>query len=134
MPRVKHTVEQIITKLREAEVTLSRGQTVVQVCRTFGITEHSSGTNCSMERSLRRVGKPRCSSNAGGASTTRFARTARWAITRRLPRPGNLGSRNAPRHTRDVVQHPGAGHIHSTLSDVFSLFPYSPVTKRSQSY
>ena len=39
MPRVKHTVEQIITKLREAEVALSRGQTVVQVCRTLGITE-----------------------------------------------------------------------------------------------
>ena len=111
MPRVKHTVEQIITKLREAEVALSRGQTVVQVCRTLGITEQSSGTNCSMERSSRRVGKPRCSSNAGGIPTTRFARTARWAITRRLPRPGNLGSRNAPRLTRDVVQQPGAGQL-----------------------
>ena len=42
MPRVKHTVEQIITKLREAEVALSRGQTVVQVCRTRGITEQTS--------------------------------------------------------------------------------------------
>ena len=42
MPRVKHTVEQVITKLREAEVALSRGQTVVQVCRTRGITEQTS--------------------------------------------------------------------------------------------
>ena len=41
MPRVIHTVEQIITKLREAEVALSRGQTVVQVCRTLGITEET---------------------------------------------------------------------------------------------
>ena len=41
MPRIKHTVEQIITKLREAEVALSRGQTVVQVCRTLGITEQT---------------------------------------------------------------------------------------------
>ena len=41
MPRVKHTVEQIITKLREAEVALSRGQTVVPVCRTLGITEET---------------------------------------------------------------------------------------------
>ena len=41
MPRVKHTVEQVITKLREAEVALSRGQTVVQVCRTLGITEQT---------------------------------------------------------------------------------------------
>ena len=43
MPRVIHTVEQIITKLREAEVALSRGQTVVQVCRTLGITEQAPG-------------------------------------------------------------------------------------------
>jgi transposase InsO family protein len=39
MPRSKHTVEQIITKLREAEVALSTGQSVVQVCWTLGITE-----------------------------------------------------------------------------------------------
>lgn len=41
MPRIKHTVEQIITKLREAEVALSKGQPVVQVCRTLGIAEQT---------------------------------------------------------------------------------------------
>jgi len=41
MPRIKHTVEQIIAKLREAEVALSKGQAVVQVCRTLGITEQT---------------------------------------------------------------------------------------------
>jgi transposase-like protein len=41
MPRIKHTVEQIITKLREAEVALSKGQPVVQACRTLGITEQT---------------------------------------------------------------------------------------------
>lgn len=41
MPRIKHTVEQIISKLREAEVALSKGQPVVQVCRTLGITEQT---------------------------------------------------------------------------------------------
>lgn len=35
MARKKHTVEQIIGKLREAEVALSKGQTVLQVCRTL---------------------------------------------------------------------------------------------------
>jgi len=39
MPRIKYTVEHIITKLREAEVALSKGQTVVQVSRSLGITE-----------------------------------------------------------------------------------------------
>ncbi len=46
MPRIKHTVEQIITKLREADVALSKGQPVAQTCRTLGITEQSSVMNC----------------------------------------------------------------------------------------
>jgi transposase-like protein len=41
MPRLKYTVEQIIIKLREAEVALSKGQTVVQVSRSLGITEQT---------------------------------------------------------------------------------------------
>jgi len=41
MPRLRHTVEQILAKLREAEVTLSKGQPVAQVCRTLGITEQT---------------------------------------------------------------------------------------------
>jgi transposase-like protein len=41
MPRNRHTVEQIITKLREAEVVLSKGQPVAQACRTLGITEQT---------------------------------------------------------------------------------------------
>jgi hypothetical protein len=36
MPRKRHTAEQIIGKLREAEVGLLGGQTVPEVCRTFG--------------------------------------------------------------------------------------------------
>jgi len=41
MPCIKHTVEQIITKLRETKVVLSKGQPVAQVCRTLGITEQT---------------------------------------------------------------------------------------------
>ena len=41
MPRIPYTVEQIIAKLREAEVALSQGQTVVQVSRSLGITEQT---------------------------------------------------------------------------------------------
>ena len=41
MPRITYTVEQIIAKLREAEVALSQGQTVVQVSRSVGITEQT---------------------------------------------------------------------------------------------
>ncbi len=35
MPRKRHTPEQIIGKLREAEVGLANGQTVLEVCRAW---------------------------------------------------------------------------------------------------
>jgi transposase-like protein len=41
MPRKKHTVEQIIGKLREAEVQLAQGSTVGEVCRALGVTEQT---------------------------------------------------------------------------------------------
>jgi len=41
MSRKRFTSEQIIGKLREAEVALAQGQTVVQVCRTLGIAEQT---------------------------------------------------------------------------------------------
>jgi transposase-like protein len=37
----RHTAEQIIGKLREAEVALAGGQTVLEICRTLGITEQT---------------------------------------------------------------------------------------------
>ena len=46
MAKKKHTVEQIIGKLREAEVALAQGQTVGEVCRSLGVTEQSFGTSC----------------------------------------------------------------------------------------
>jgi hypothetical protein len=41
MPRKRHTPEQIIRKLREAEVELAKGLTTVDVVRKLGITEQS---------------------------------------------------------------------------------------------
>ncbi len=41
MARTRHTAEQIIAKLREAEVALAKGQTVEQGCRTLGVTEQT---------------------------------------------------------------------------------------------
>ena len=41
MGRKKHTPEQIIGKLREAEVLLAQGQTVPQVSRRLGVTEQT---------------------------------------------------------------------------------------------
>ncbi len=41
MPRQRYTPEQIITKLRLAEVELARGQTMAEVCRKLGTSEQT---------------------------------------------------------------------------------------------
>ena len=41
MARKRFTAEQIISKLREAEVALSKGVSVGQVCRKLGVTEQT---------------------------------------------------------------------------------------------
>ena len=41
MPRKRYTPEQIISKLREAEVLLSQGQTVSQASRQLGVSEQT---------------------------------------------------------------------------------------------
>jgi putative transposase len=41
MSKKRQTPEQIIPKLREAEVVLARGATVGQVCKKLGVTEQT---------------------------------------------------------------------------------------------
>ena len=41
MPRKRFTTEQIIHKLREAEVELAKGRTIAVVCKQLGITDPS---------------------------------------------------------------------------------------------
>ena len=41
MSRKQFTIEQKITKLREAEVSLSKGATIAVVCRSWGVTEQT---------------------------------------------------------------------------------------------
>ncbi len=41
MPRKRFTTEQIISKLREAEVELAKGKAVALVCKQLGVTEQT---------------------------------------------------------------------------------------------
>ena len=41
MVKRKHSVEQIIGQLREAEVELAQGRSVAEVCRWLGVTEQT---------------------------------------------------------------------------------------------
>ncbi len=45
MSRKRHKPEQIINLLREAEVGLSQGGTVGEICRSLGISEPNSEPN-----------------------------------------------------------------------------------------
>jgi hypothetical protein len=52
MPRKKHSAEEIISKLREAEVVLAQGKKVPEVRRLLGVTP-SDGTHVMAVRSTR---------------------------------------------------------------------------------
>lgn len=41
MPRRAFTTEQIINKLREAEVLVSQGKTIEEICRALGISDQT---------------------------------------------------------------------------------------------
>jgi putative transposase len=41
MPMKRYSPEQVINKLREAEVELSRGKTVSEVCKKLGVTDQT---------------------------------------------------------------------------------------------
>jgi transposase-like protein len=41
MAKRKHTVEEIIRKLREVEIALGRGQALAEAVRQIGVTEHT---------------------------------------------------------------------------------------------
>ena len=41
MPTKRHTPEQVINKLREAEVSMAQGSTVAQASRQIGVTEQT---------------------------------------------------------------------------------------------
>src|SRR5262249_38507088 len=87
MPRLRHTAEQILAKLREAEVALSKGQSVAHVCHALSITEQASVMNCWIGNFLRHSGRRRRWWSAGGRPTTGFVSTVRWVIDHRHRKP-----------------------------------------------
>lgn len=41
MPKQRYTTEEIIHKLREADVLIGQGQTVAQACKQIGVTDQT---------------------------------------------------------------------------------------------
>jgi transposase-like protein len=61
MPGRRHTAEQIIRKLREAEVAPSKGATVAEACKHLEVTE-KTGHRWRKEYGGLKVGRPGASS------------------------------------------------------------------------
>jgi putative transposase len=41
MPRKRYSAEEIVNKLRQAEVELAKGRTVAQMCKQLGVTDQT---------------------------------------------------------------------------------------------
>ncbi len=41
MARIRHTAEQIVNKLREADVEIAQGASIAKACRKIGITDQT---------------------------------------------------------------------------------------------
>ena len=41
MGKKKHTAEEIVTKLREADVLLAKGQSIAEACRQIGVSDQT---------------------------------------------------------------------------------------------
>ena len=51
MPKKRFSAEQIVVLLRQIEVLMSQGKTASIACREAGISQQSSATNASTEKS-----------------------------------------------------------------------------------
>jgi putative transposase len=93
MPRKRHKLEEIVTKLRQIDVLVSQGQGIADAIRQIGVSEVAYVTNCSTARSSKRCEKLRSSAKAGGITTTPSAGMP-------LSATGHLHQKSSCRHYR----------------------------------
>jgi hypothetical protein len=74
MPKKKHKPEEIVAKLRQADVLISQGQDIADVIRQIGVSEVACVMNCLMAKSSTPCGRPKSSSKVGGATSTQSGR------------------------------------------------------------
>src|ERR1039457_2593799 len=81
MPKKKHKPEEIVAKLRQADVLISQGQDIADVIRQIGVSEVACEMNCSMVKYSTRCVRPKSSSKVGGATSTQSGRMNRWTTS-----------------------------------------------------
>ena len=100
MARKGFRPEEVIAKLREADVLLGQGKKVAEVVKALGVSEVTYATSCSTARSSTacavepRSGSTRSCSRLGAGTATRSGRIRRSATAHPPPRP----SRGRGRH------------------------------------
>jgi hypothetical protein len=72
MPKKKHKAEEIVAKLRQADVLISQGQDIANVIRQIGVSEVACEMNCLMVKYSTRCVRPKSSSKVGGATSTQL--------------------------------------------------------------
>ncbi len=85
MARKRHTAEQIIGKLREAEVELAKGQSVALVVKKLGVTEQTyyrwrkeyGGLRVDQAKRLRELERENGCPSTSGRTTARSLRPMR---------------------------------------------------------
>src|ERR1035437_2165138 len=81
MPKKKHKPEEIVAKLRQADVLISQGQDIADVIRQIGVSEVACEMNCSLVKYSTRCVRPKSSSKVGGATSTQSGRMNRWTTS-----------------------------------------------------
>ncbi len=85
MKRTRHTPEQIVTKLREADAMLAAGRTVAQVVQMFGVSEQTYNRWRSQHSRIQQ-GKRRCPCTRSLRFSPFLPSHFRFHASRRYPR------------------------------------------------
>ena len=104
MPRKRYSTEQIVTKLRQAEVELGRGLRAPQVCKKLGISEQNV---LPLAEGVRRLGAGPGQAVKGTRAREPAAEEAggRPGPGQRDPQRGGLGKLLSPPRRRQAVHH-----------------------------
>ena len=113
MSRKRHKPEEIVAKLRQVDVLVSQGQSVVDAVRSIGVTEVGFGTSCWMGRSSPHSARRRSSSRAGGGTTTACAPMPLWDTDRRPRRCSCQPSPHGRLRSPDQLRRRGSRRRHT---------------------
>ncbi len=86
MPKKRFSAEQIVTLLRQIEVSMARGNATPVACRDAGISLQNYVRSSSTAKSSTASRRPRSSSSNGADTTTASDRTRHSTIGRRRRR------------------------------------------------